>query len=119
MCKRVNKQAFAVIIAVLALSIASASPAFAAGTALTGTRMPAPPAVAFTGRGIPIGEIIPTTGTQAITGITGQALTGTAPKTINIPVPGTSKSIPLTGTITGSRATGVIIGVNLFTVKFP
>lgn len=121
MCKRVNKQAFAIIIAVLALSIAS--PAFAGGIALTGTMPPALAAPAPTGgRGIPLTGTQPQAvmnGTQAITGITGQAFTGTRPATVNIPVPGTNKSIPLTGTITGSSATGVIVGVNLFTVKFP
>ena len=120
MRKRVNKQAFAVIIAALALSIAS--PAFAGGIALTGTRMPAPASPAPAGHiGIPltgtqaVGAI---NGTQAITGVAGQALTGTQPKTVNIPV-GNGKSIPLTGTISGSSSTGVIVGVNLFTVKFP
>ena len=127
MCKRVNKQAFAVVIAALALSIAS--PAFAGGIALTGTRIPAPatpafvlsptsPFPAFAGHGIPLTGTIPAQ-IQGAQGITGQALTGTQPKTVNIPVPGTGKSIPLTGTIAGSRATGVIVGVNLFTVKFP
>ena len=119
MCKRINKQAFAIIIAVLALSIAS--PAFAGGIALTGTIPPAPAATASASRGIPLTGTQGTAlnGTTAITGITGQALTGTRPATVNIPVPGTNKSIPLTGTITGSSATGVIVGVNLFTVKFP
>ncbi len=125
MCKRVNKQVFAVIIAVLALSVAS--PAFA-GQALTGTIQPAPPAPVFSGQGhgIPLtGTISPGTqavgainGTQAITGITGQALTGTT-KTVNIPIPLTGKSIPLSGTISGSRATGILVGVNLFNVRFP
>ncbi len=121
MRKRVNKQAFAVIIAALALSIAS--PAFAGGIALTGTRIPAPASPAPAGHiGIPltgtqaVGAI---NGTQAITGVTGQALTGTRPATVNIPVPGTNQSVPLTGTISGSSSTGVIVGVNLFTVKFP
>ena len=120
MCKRVNKQAFAVIIAALALSIAS--PAFAGGIALTGTRIPAPAGPAPAVHGIPltgsqaVGAI---NGTPTIAGIAGQALSGTQPKTVNIPVPGTGKSIPLTGTISGSSSTGVIVGVNLFTVKFP
>ena len=122
MCKRVNKQAFAVI-AVIALSVAFASPAFAGGTALTGTRIPAPATPFPAGHGIPLTGTIPAganNGTQAITGVVaGQALTGTQPKTVNIPIPLTGKSIPLTGTIAGSRATGVIVGVNLFTVKLP
>ena len=126
MCKRVNKQAFAAIIAVLALLAASPA-AFAGGVALTGTRMPAPviPVPEGVFHSIPLGGTIPAQaqGAQAlggtITGITGQALNGTAPKTVNIPIPGTSKSIPLSGSVVGSRATGVLIGVNLFTVKLP
>lgn len=119
MCKKVKNPALAVALAVLALSVAS--PAFAGGIALTGTIPPAPAAPASAGRGIPLTGTQGTAlnGTTAITGITGQALTGTRPATVNIPVPGTNKSIPLTGTITGSSATGVIVGVNLFTVKFP
>ena len=126
MCKKVKKPAFAVV--AIALFFASASPVFAGGIALTGTIPPAPVAPASpmfptpaspmfptpTGRGIPL------TGTNGTaTGITGQALTGTRPKTVNISVPGTGKSIPLSGTISGSSSTGVIVGVNLFTVKFP
>ena len=123
MCKKLKNLALPVL-AVLALVAFFAGPAFAGGIALTGTRMPAPvtPAPAGQFHSIPltgtqaVGAI---NGTQAITGITGQALNGTRPATVNIPVPGTNKSIPLTGTIAGSRATGVIVGVNLFTVKFP
>ena len=120
MCKKVNKQAFAVVIAALALFIAS--PSFAGGIALSGATLPAPVAPAPAGHGIPltgtqaVGAI---NGTQAITGIAGQALTGSQPKTVNIPIPLTGKSIPLTGTVNGSRATGVIVGVNLFNVRFP
>ena len=79
MCKKAKNPALAVALAVLALSVAS--PAFAGGIALTGTIPPAPAATASAGRGIPLTGTQGTAlnGTTAITGITGQALTGTRP----------------------------------------
>ena len=118
MCKKLKNPAMAVIIAALALSVAS--PAFAGGIALSGTVKPIPAGTTQAGKGIPL------SGTQAAVGalngtagVTGQALTGTQPKTVNIPIPLTGKSIPLTGTISGSAGTGVVLGVNIFTVRFP
>ena len=121
MCKKLKNPALAVI-AVLVLSVAFAGPAFAGGVALTGTVKPSPVGQAQAGQGIPLNgtqAIGALNGTAAINGISGQGLTGTQPKTVSIPIPLTGKSIPLTGTVAGSGGTGVIVGVNLFTVKFP
>ena len=116
MCKKVKKPAMAIIIAALALSFAG--PAFAGGVALTGTVKPGPVGQTATGQGQSLtGTVGALNGTANIAA--GQALTGTQPKTVNVPIPLTGKSIPLTGTISGSGGTGVVLGINLFTVKFP
>ena len=122
MCKKLKNPAMAIVIAVLSLSFAG--PAFAAGQALTGTVKPSPVGPAQAGQGQALtgtqaGQGQALTGTQAVNEISGQGLTGTQPKTVNIPIPLTGRSIPLTGTVSGSGGTGVVLGINILTVRFP